>query len=288
MINKALNKLNESIKQLINEKAIKEAINYIRSKTKFKPQIALILGSGLGDFGNHINIKQIINSSEVPHYPISSVQGHAGKLIFGYLNQDNKKEKPLLIFQGRVHYYESGLIDKVTFPLLLAKQLGVTKLIVTNAAGGINENFVPGDLMLIKDILSLTFVPLPYKEIKVAVNKLKYFDLQMQKTIIKSALNLRIPIKEGVYAWLKGPSYETPAEINMLKRIGVDAVGMSTVPEIFLAKELQIKTVALSLISNLAAGISPSKLTHKEVTDTANKVKIQFSKLIEHTILDMN
>jgi purine-nucleoside phosphorylase len=278
-------------KNLTNKKKIQEAVSYIRSVTDFTPKVALILGSGLGEFSNNINICSSILASEIPNYPASSVQGHAGKLIFGYLQKDITQSIPLLVFQGRVHFYESGAIDRVVLPVIIAHDLGVRRLIITNAAGGLNSCFSAGDLMLIKDIFNLTFLQ---PQTKRSNNDLptyaprKYFDSKMQQKVLQSAKQLKIPIQQGTYCWLKGPSYETPAEIQMLKRLGIDAVGMSTVPEIYTSVSLGMKTVGISLISNLAAGISQNKLSHAEVTETANNVKECFSELMEKVILSLN
>jgi purine-nucleoside phosphorylase len=273
--------------KLTSKNNIQASYTYIRKKTDFKPRIALILGSGLGDFGSRVNSKITINSSEIPNYPISSVQGHAGKLIFGFLQSDLSNSVPILVFQGRVHFYETGSINKVIFPVILAKQLGVKKLIITNAAGGINARFKSGDLMLIRDVINLTMMAIPNLNGDSKYRHMKYFDSDMQQTVIGCSSHLNIPLQQGTYCWLKGPTYETPSEIQMLKHIGADAVGMSTVPELVVAKQLGLKTAGISLISNLAAGISTSKLSHAEVTETANKVKQQFSELMENIILSL-
>jgi purine-nucleoside phosphorylase len=259
--------------------------------TNFKPRIALILGSGLGEFSKNINVISTVLSSEIPNYPVSSVQGHAGKLNFGYLRKDVAHSIPLLIFEGRVHFYESGSLDRAIFPVLIAHHLGVRKLIITNAAGGLNSGYSAGDLMLIKDIFNLTFLQPHIKGINHSFQTYspkEYFDYNLQQIVLQSAIQLKIPIQQGTYCWLKGPSYETPAEIQMLKRLGVDAVGMSTVPEIYTSNSLGMKTIGISLISNLAAGISQNKLSHAEVTETANNVKERFSELMEKVILSIN
>jgi purine-nucleoside phosphorylase len=278
-------------KKLITEKKIQDALSFIRGITDFKPQIALILGSGLGEFSKNIKIVSSILASEIPNYPVSSVQGHAGKLIFGYLQKDSTQSMPLLIFQGRVHFYEFGSIDRVVFPVIIAHHIGVRKLVITNAAGGLNSYFSAGDFMLIKDIFNLTFLQHHSKSDKnVSPDYIsnEYFDHKMQKMVLQCAAQLKVPMQQGTYCWLKGPSYETPAEIQMLKRIGVDAVGMSTVPEVYTAYSLGMKTVGISLISNLAAGISQNKLSHIEVTETANNVKERFSELMEKLLLSVN
>lgn len=277
--------------KLITKKKIKDALGFIRDVTDFKPQIALILGSGLGEFTKNISIVSSISASKIPNYPVSSVQGHAGKLIFGYLQKDSTESTPLLIFQGRVHFYEFGFIDRVVFPVIIAHHIGVRKLVITNAAGGLNSCFSAGDFMLIKDILNLTFLQQHSKNKKNGFSTYapnEYFDHKMQQMVLQCAAQLKIPMQQGTYCWLKGPSYETPSEIQMLKRLGVDAVGMSTVPEIYTSFSLGMKTVGISLISNLAAGISKNKLSHIEVTETANNVKERFSELMEKLLLSIN
>lgn len=276
---------------MIKQEKIQEALSSICRLTNFKPRLALILGSGLGDFSKNISVVSSILASEIRNYPVSSVQGHAGKLIFGYLQKDSTHSMPLLIFQGRIHFYEFGSFDRVVFPVTIAHYLGVRKLIITNAAGGLNSCFSAGDLMLIKDIFNLTFLQSNSKSSKQdysTYTPTEYFDHKMQQIVLQCAAQLKIPLQQGTYCWLKGPSYETPAEIQMLKRLGVDAVGMSTVPEIYTSYILGMKTIGISLISNLAAGISLNKLSHAEVTETANNVKERFSELMENLILSIN
>jgi len=273
------------------QRKIQDAISFIRSVTDFKPRLALILGSGLGEFSKNIKVVSTIPASEIPNYPISSVQGHAGKIIFGYLQKDSAYSMPLLIFLGRVHFYEFGSLDRVVFPVTIAHRLGVKKLIITNAAGGLNSCFSAGDLMLIKDIFNLAFLQPNLKSNKQGCSTytpIEYFDPKMQQLVLDCVTQLRIPLQQGTYCWLKGPSYETPAEIQMLKRLGVDAVGMSTVPEIYTSYRLGMKAIGISLISNLAAGISQNKLSHAEVTETADNMKERFSKLMEKLILSIN
>lgn len=276
---------------MIRENNIREALTFIKQKTNYEPKLALILGSGLGSFAMKVNDAVTIDSSEIPNYPVSSVHGHVGKLIFGNISNGIKTSLPLLIFQGRIHFYEFESLDMVVFPIILAYKLGVKKLIITNAAGGINDQYVIGDLMLIKDILHITFLQLPlfkYTNLPFLNKDNLLFDNRLQQRVIKCALQLNMTLRQGNYCWLKGPSYETAAEIQMLKHLGADAVGMSTVPEIYIAHNLGIKTVGLSLISNLAAGLSTTKLSHEKVTEIADQVKDKFSCLIENLILSIN
>ena len=273
----------------LKKNEVREAINFIRQVTNFRPRLALILGSGLGNFCDRIDAISTVCSSEIPYYPVSSVQGHAGKLIFGYLQKDTLHSMPLLVFQGRVHFYEIGSIERVVFPIVFSHQLGIKKLIITNAAGGINSCFHAGDLMLIQDILNLAGIQLPPNDSVLPNQKYSnYFDTEMKHKVLQCASQIKIPLQQGTYCCLRGPSYETPAEIQMLKRIGVDAVGMSTVPEIFLARSLGMKTVGISLISNLAAGISSVKLSHADVTEPVTKVTGHFSELMEQLVLSLN
>jgi purine-nucleoside phosphorylase len=280
--------MTESI--LLKTKEVRKAVNSIRQVTNFRPRLALILGSGLGNFCNRIDAISTVCSSEIPYYPVSSVQGHAGKLIFGYLQKDTVHSMPLLVFQGRVHFYEFGSVEQVVFPIVISHQLSIKKLIITNAAGGINSCFNAGDLMLIQDILNLAVTQLPTTPNDSVLPDQKYsnyFDTEMKHRVLQCATQIKIPLQQGTYGCLKGPSYETPAEIQMLKRIGVDAVGMSTVPEVFLARSLGMKTVGISLISNLAAGISSAKLSHADVTEAGTKVTVRFSELMEQLVLSL-
>jgi purine-nucleoside phosphorylase len=265
---------------------LNDAFHYVRKITDFRPAIALVLGSGLGSFANRVSVQHTIDSADIPNFPLSSVQGHAGKVLFGTIQDSGKTSLPLLLFQGRVHYYESGQIDRVVFSIELAHKLGARKLIVTNAAGGINANFQAGQLMLIKDTLNLARkYPLTQSEFAKSKHISAGFDPQLQELIRKSARDLKISLQEGTYGWLHGPSYETAAEIRMLRTMGVDAVGMSTVPEIIKATSLGMKVAGISLISNMATGLSPTKLSHEEVTETADKTQLSFSALMKEIIL---
>lgn len=255
---------------------LNETISYITSITKLKPKVAVILGSGLGDYAENLEVKASIDTSKIPHYPHSTVEGHKGKIIFGLLNK-----KPILAFQGRVHFYETGTLNTILYPILVAYKIGVKTLIATNAAGGVNRQFHPGDLMLIKDHMNLTFLnPLSVisKVSKVSCNPI--YDSGLNKLIIRSAEKENIPLREGVYVGLKGPSYETASEVEMVHRIGGDAVGMSTVNETTLAHALGMKVAGISCITNYATGVTNAKLHHSEVTAVANMVKQRFSDLI--------
>jgi purine-nucleoside phosphorylase len=263
-----------------------EAYRHIRKLTDFRPSIALVLGSGLGSFADHVHAQFSINSADIPRYPVSSVQGHAGKLVFGRIEHAGKSSLPLLLFQGRVHYYESGRIDRVVFPIELAEKLGAKTLLVTNAAGGINANFRAGQLMLIKDCLNLALkYPFSASTSRRKQSAVAEFNPKLQDLIRTSASDLKIGLQEGTYCWLHGPSYETTAEIKMLRTLGVDAVGMSTVPEVAKALSFGMRVGGISLISNMATGLSLTKLTHEEVTETANKTQLSFSSLMKEILL---
>jgi purine-nucleoside phosphorylase len=264
-----------------------EALALIRSRTSTRPEIALILGSGLGQFGAEVKDVCTIDAGDIPHYPRSSVEGHSGKLIFGVVSDNERRSRPLLVLQGRVHFYETANLETILFPLELASRLGVKTLIVTNAAGGINKNFQPGDLMVIRDLLNLTGLSLTDFFRKKKYTRSVYFDKNLQLLFSTVAGKNGIALKEGTYCWLKGPTYETAAEIQMLKILGADAVGMSTVPEIVFSKSLGMKTLGISLISNLATGISPVPLSHTEVTETANRVKQRWTSLMKEFLLSL-
>jgi purine-nucleoside phosphorylase len=267
-----------------------KAVDYITSRITQTPSIAVVLGSGLGDFADEVIDPVEIPASSIPAYPTSSVAGHDGSLIFGKLRSNSRESLPLLVFKGRVHFYESGDLSTTTFPISVAKALGARYLLATNAAGGINPNFSAGDLMLIEDFINFSFTN-PHKASESQVSTpfqtktSSYFDEQLIEHFFEAAQSLNIRLQRGTYCWLKGPSYETKAEIEMLRRLGASAVGMSTVPEIVLAAELGMRVGAVSLISNMAAGLSEGRLTHEEVSETANRVKEVFKALFEETIL---
>jgi purine-nucleoside phosphorylase len=263
-------------------------LKYIHSKISTKPTIGIILGSGLGDFGSQVKNAIVIPTADIPNYPISTVQGHSGKLIFGTIENGTRQSAQLLVFQGRVHFYESNSLERVVYPIEVANALGIKTLLITNAAGGINREFMPGDLMLIRDYINLTFEnPLVGKALKASERIGGYFDDELLHLAKKTAMELKISVKEGVYCWTKGPTYETAAEIRMMDKLGADAVGMSTVPEVMTAVHYGIKVLGISCITNLATGISNGKLSHDEVTDTANLVKENFTILVKEIILGL-
>ena len=270
-----------------NRSPVDHTARFIANIVKTKPRIALVLGSGLGHFADRLHVSHTFNTSDLPHYPALSIAGHSGKIHFGTLQQGSRRSLPLLVFQGRVHFYETGSLELTTFPIDLANLLGARTLIVTNAAGGINRKFKPGDFMLLDDLLSLSFMGVVTpnaQKLKAAVRPFRRsdppFDPELQKLLLDAARKLGMGLHRGVYCWLKGPSYETPAEIEMLSRMGVDAVGMSTVPEVVRALGHGMRVLGISLISNMAAGIEHRKLSHTDVTETANRVRNNFESML--------
>jgi len=262
----------------------KDLTNQILEATPFVPDIALILGSGLGDFAKNIEIVKSTTTSSLRGYPKSTVQGHEG-----YIHFAKHANKNILVFQGRIHFYEGYKLSECILPVHIADKLECGKIILTNAAGGINPHFNPGDLMLITSFLAINlkkelteFLGLASIESKNSFINLP--STKMNELIQKAALEEKILLKEGSYWFTKGPSYETPAEIKMLSKIGIDSVGMSTVHEAIYASIKNIEVGAISLITNHAAGISKEKLSHKEVIEVADKAKVKFERLIKKII----
>jgi purine-nucleoside phosphorylase len=263
---------------------INEARDYIKKQVEFIPEIGLILGSGLGVMGEEVENKIIIDYSDIPNFPISTVEGHKSRFIFGTLN--NKK---VAVMQGRFHFYEGYSMQEVVFPVWVMKALGISKLIVTNAAGGVNTSFSPGDLMLIKDHINFAGTnPLIGKNIEEFGPRFPDMSNAYNKDLISIAKECAsakgIDIKEGCYMMYSGPNYETPAEIRMSRILGGDAVGMSTVPEVMVATHCGIKVLGISCITNMAAGILDQPLDHREVIDTAEKVRTKFVRLVKEIV----
>lgn len=286
-----------------------EAASYISERIAVKPDIAVILGSGLGELAYEVTESNEIAYSEIPHFPVSTVHGHNGKLVIGKIYDKN-----VLMMQGRFHYYEGYEMSEVTFPIRVFALLGVTTLIVSNAAGGINKKFEPTDLMLITDHINISNIsPLRgpnnelfgerfpnmteayslklreiakeaaiYKEDPDAKIDLKDKIIEFAKDVIDNDYDAKIELKEGVYAFMQGPQYETPAEVKMLEILGADAVGMSTVPEVILANQLGLEVLGISCITNATgSGIKP---THDEVIENADKVSEKFKQLVMRII----
>lgn len=259
----------------------------VREKVDFKPRVALVLGSGLGNYGEQIRISQVLDYHEIEGFPVSTVPGHKGRFLFGYVD-----DVPVVAMQGRVHYYEGYTMTDVVLPIRLMKLLGAGILFLTNAAGGVNPEFSAGDFMLIKDQIA-SFVPSPL--IGANLEELgprfcdmsEVYDKDLQEIIRKTAKELGIPLQEGVYIQLTGPNFETPAEVKMCRTLGADAVGMSTACEGIAANHMGMKICGISCISNLACGLTDQPLSHQEVQETADRVAPLFEKLVTASIVNM-
>ena len=265
-------------------KKLQKCVDVIRKKTDFVPQIALVLGSGLGNYADSIRVEATVSYSEIPDFPHSTVQGHAGRFVFGYVN-----EIPVVIMQGRVHYYEGYDIRDVVLPIRVMGCLGAKVLFLTNAAGGIMDGMQAGDLMVIRDQIAC-LVPSPLAGPNIDELDTRFPDMSeiytasLREAIHEAAGDEHIAVKEGVYIQTAGPQYETPAEIRAFKAIGADAVGMSTGCEAIAARHMGMQVCGISCISNLAAGISDKPLSHKEVQEAADKVAADFSRLVTRSI----
>ncbi len=265
----------------------KSLLDFIKNNSPFTPKISVVLGSGLGDFVSSVKLTKSISTTDIPQYPASTVIGHSGKIHFAEI--ENQK---VLLFQGRIHFYEGYSIDECILPVLISKQLGCKYLLLTNAAGGINKSFKPGNLMLISSVIGVNIKHeltqlLGLASIEKKNNFLDFPTKKFNETIRKSANQIGLKLKEGVYWYNKGPVYETPAEIRMAQKLGADSVGMSTIPEAVFANIAGLNVSAISCITNYAAGISSSKLDHSDVTETASKAANDFAKLVAKTIANV-
>jgi len=267
--------------------SINQAVEFIDAKMKFKPDIALILGSGLGVLAEEISDKKVLKYEDIPNFPVSTVEGHAGQFVFG-----NLEGKKVVAMQGRFHFYEGYSMQEIALPIRVMYKMGARKLIVTNAAGGINRNFKPGNFMIIQDHINLMGDnPLKGENIKEFGPRFpdmsEVYNKSLRELAENVALENKINTVKGVYCGLSGPSYETPAEIRYLRNSGGDAVGMSTVPETITANHMGMDILGISCITNMAAGVLPKPLDHKEVMEIAEKVKPKFSKLIRGILKKM-
>lgn len=272
----------------MNIQNIQEAASYITDKLTVSPKVGLILGSGLGMLADEIDNPVKIKYETIPGFPVSTVEGHAGQLVCGTL-----MGVPVVAMQGRFHYYEGYGLEAVTFPVRVMKALGVEKLVVTNAAGGVNPALNPGDLMLITDHINNTGQDplIGPNESKLGVrfpDMSTAYDRELQEVARDVAKEMNLDLKEGVYVWNTGPSYETPAEIRMLQKVGGDAVGMSTVPEVIVARHAGIDCLGISCISNMAAGILDQPLSHDEVIETTEKVRDSFLRFVKDVLARMS
>jgi purine-nucleoside phosphorylase len=265
---------------------INEAVSFIRTKTEIEPAIGLILGSGLGELANEIEEAVTIPYHEIPHFPVSTVEGHVGNLVIGTLCK-----KKVVAMQGRFHFYEGYSLQEVTFPVRVMKQLGITTLIVTNACGGMNKNFKPGDLMIITDHLNMTgsnpLIGPNLEELGPRFPDMsRAYSIELRELTKKKAKELSLNIQEGVYAAISGPSYLTPAELIMIRNLGADAIGMSTVPEVIVANHMGLNVLGISCITDMAIGEELEPLTHEQVVEVANKTKPTFKALLKGIIED--
>jgi purine-nucleoside phosphorylase len=265
-------------------KKINEATSAIQKIVNHKPEIGLVLGSGLGIYANDISNQTVIPYEKIPYFHKTSVEGHEGKMIFGTV-----AGKQVVALQGRIHAYEGYPMDEVVLPVRTLGLLGIKHLIVSNASGGINPTYKPGDLVMIQDHVNLSGKN-PLIGPNIAELGTRFPDMsdaynnELRKIFIMEAKKIGIQLKEGVYCWLSGPSYETPAEIRMLSKMGVDMVGMSTVPEVIAAHHMGIKVAGVSCITNYAAGIKDEKLSHQDVKLVAEIAMKQFRSILSSTI----
>ncbi len=266
---------------------LQRSLKCVRAKTDFVPEVALVLGSGLGGFAEEIEVEATVSYSDIEGFPVSTVAGHQGRFIFGRLGGVK-----LVCMQGRVHFYEGYSMQEVVMPIRLMKMLGAGILFLTNASGGIDPGLSAGDFMLITDHISL-FVQNPLTGRNIDELGVRFPDMseiysrRLRDIIRTAAKKCSVELKEGVYVQLSGPSYESPAEIKMLGRMGADAVGMSTVCEAIAARHAGMEVCGISCISNLAAGIADHPLTHAEVQYTADKAAAKFRALVRQALTDM-
>lgn len=256
----------------------------VREKTDFVPEAALILGSGLGEYGGEIEVSAVIDYKDIQGFPVSTVAGHKGRFIFGYVNK-----VPVVVMQGRVHYYEGYSMTDVVLPTRLMGLMGARFLFLTNAAGGVNKEFAAGDFMLLTDHIA-SFIPSPLMGTNLDELGPRFPDMsdvyqkELQQLIREAAAEERIPLKEGVYMQLSGPAYESPAEVRMCRILGADAVGMSTACEAIAANHMGMRVCGISCITNMACGITEQPLSHAEVQEAADRVAPLFKRLITASI----
>ena len=263
---------------------VQETVAYIQAKTKYRPEIAIVLGSGLGALGDSLEAAEQIAYEELPHWKRSTAPGHQGRLIFGLLGG-----KQVMCMQGRLHFYEGYTQQEITYPIRVMAKLGIKNLILSNAAGGINTDFQPGNLMLITDHINFLGEN-PLMGPNEADFGVRFCDMsyayhpELRKIALEAAAEVGCPLQQGVYVATTGPSYETPAEIRMFRLWGASAVGMSTVPEVIVANHCGLKTMAISCITNMAAGVLDQPLTEEEVLITGERSGAIFRQLIEKIV----
>lgn len=268
----------------MNREKLSQCLASIRAKISFVPQVALVLGSGLGEYAKTMHIIDTVDYSSIKGFPVSTVPGHAGRFIFGYIGK-----VPAVVMQGRVHYYEGYSMNDVVLPIRLMKLLGAKALFLTNAAGGANFTFKAGDLMLITDQIS-SFVPSPLigpNETDLGTrfpDMSRIYDEALSACIESAAVEQGISLRKGVYLQFTGPAFESPAEVRMARALGADAVGMSTACEAVAAHHMGMRVCGVSCISNLACGMTSTPLSHAEVQETADRVATLFEKLVTVSI----
>lgn len=259
---------------------IYEAAGYIKERSSYNPKIGLILGSGLGEFADRLENADVFDYKTIPNMPVSTVEGHKGRFVV---------TEELICMQGRFHFYEGYSMEEVTFPIRVMKLLGVETIIVTNAAGGINSCFLPGDLMLINDHINFMGTnPLIGRNLDHFGERFpdmsNCYNKKLGEIAKEAGKDKGVALKEGVYCAMTGPNYETPAEVRMIKVLGGDAVGMSTVPEVVTAVHSKMNVIGISCITNMASGVTENSLDHQEVIETSERVKEKFILLIEGII----
>lgn len=259
----------------------------VRERIQFEPKIAMVLGSGLGDYGEQIDIVETLDYGDIEGFPKSTVEGHKGRYIFGYI-----KGVPVVCMQGRVHYYEGYDIKDVVLPIRLMKMMGAEVLFLTNASGGLNFDYEAGDFMMITDHI-MNFVPSPLIGENIDELGIRFPDMSdiykkdLQEIIRDTARDLGIKLQEGVYIQLTGPNFETPAEVKMCRILGADAAGMSTAAEAVAANHMGMKVCGISCITNMGCGMLDQPLSHIEVQETADRVAHDFSKLVTQVIINI-
>lgn len=263
---------------------IKESVEFVKNKINITPKVGVILGSGLGDLAEEIEEKVCVKYEDIPNMPKSTVAGHAGQFVFGRL-----QGRDVVMMQGRIHFYEGHPMEVLALPIHIMKYMGIDTLIVTNAAGGVNKEFTPGDLMIIEDHINFAFSnPLIGKNQEEIGPRFPDMSNSYDKNLIALSESvgekLNIELKKGVYMMFTGPTYETPSEIRMARILGADAVGMSTVSDVIAARHCGLKVLGISCITNMAAGILDQPLCHSEVIETSNRVKSTFTSLVKEII----